>query len=347
MKGMLTVFLFIALTALCWGVYGPVLHEGQHGMGAEVAGRHINSLWRPFTCVGLAYFGIAVLVPGVLLTTRGEQGHWSTTGTVWSLAAGAAGAIGALGIILAFKNHGNPLYVMPLVFGGAPVVNTFYTMFVSKTYKQLNPMFLAGLILVMTGAVTVLIFKPGRGVTGQALEGLDFLWVTLSVATTALCWGVYGPVLHKGQSAMGGSKLRPLMCVGLAYFGIAVVIPLIAIYAIDAEPNGTWANISGTLWSLAGGAAGAIGALGIIMAFNFGGKPIYVMPLVFGGAPVINTFTTIASSTSISLSDANPIFFAGLIVVAAGAVTVLVFAPRPGKPVARPVETPQAAGHVA
>ena len=34
---------------------------------------------------------------------------------------------------------------------------------------------------------------------------------------------------------------------------------------------------------------GAIGALGIILAFNFGGKPVYVMPLVFGGAPVITT----------------------------------------------------------
>src|SRR5690606_3919530 len=162
-------------------------------------------------------------------------------------------------------------------------------------------------------------------------EGLGFLWVTLSVATTALCWGVYGPVLHKGQSAMGGSKLRPLMCVGLAYFGIAVVIPL-AILAVAPEP-GTWTNISGTLWSLAGGAAGAVGALGIIMAFNFGGKPIYVMPLVFGGAPVINTFTTIFTK-GIGLAEASPFFYAGLIVVAVGAVTVLVFAPRPGKPLA-------------
>jgi hypothetical protein len=345
MKGMLTVFMFIALTALCWGVYGPVLHEGQHGMGGEVGDKHVNSLWRPFTCVGLAYFGIAVLVPAILLTTRGEQGHWSATGTVWSLAAGAAGAIGALGIILAFKNHGNPLYVMPLVFGGAPVVNTFYTMFMSKTYKQVNPIFVAGLILVITGALTVLIFKPGRAAAGQALEGFDFIWVACSVATTALSWGVYGPVLHKGQSAMGGSKLRPLMCVGLAYFVIAVVVPLAAIFGAGAEEHGTFTNLSGTLWSLAGGAAGAIGALGIIMAFNFGGKPIYVMPLVFGGAPVINTLTTLISKPPSEAPGA--IFYAGLIIVAVGAVTVLIFAPKPGKPAAKPTETPAAAGHPA
>ncbi len=38
---------------------------------------------------------------------------------------------------------------------------------------------------------------------------------------------------------------------------------------------------------------GALGALGIILAINFGGNPIYVAPLVFGSAPVINSFLTI------------------------------------------------------
>ncbi len=42
----------------------------------------------------------------------------------------------------------------------------------------------------------------------------------------AFCWGVYGPVLHKGQMAMQGSRLRPFICVGLAYFLIAVLVPL-------------------------------------------------------------------------------------------------------------------------
>ena len=76
----------------------------------------------PFLCVGLAYFVIAVIVPLGALATWTEQGSWTFTGVVWSLAAGAAGAIGALGIILAFNFGGKPIYVMPLVFGGAPVV---------------------------------------------------------------------------------------------------------------------------------------------------------------------------------------------------------------------------------
>ncbi len=65
-----------------------------------------------------------VAVPMVLLRLRGEAGSWTATGTIWSLIAGAPAALGALGVILAFRFGGNPLYVMPLVFGGAPVVNT-------------------------------------------------------------------------------------------------------------------------------------------------------------------------------------------------------------------------------
>jgi FtsH-binding integral membrane protein len=90
---------------------------------------------------------------------------------------------------------------------------------------------------------------------------------------------------------------------------------------------------------LAGGVAGALGSLGVILAFTFGGKPIYVMPLVFGFAPVVNTFISIA--TAKDLNQISPFFYAGLIIVVAGAVSVLIFAPR-GKPhaAATPVPAP-------
>lgn len=336
MKGMLAVLLSIALTAVCWGVYGPALHEGQYGMGGMVNGVHFASMWRPFTCVGLAYFGIAVVVPAVLLRTRGEPGHWTMTGTIWSLAAGVSGALGALGIIMAFKNHGNPIYVMPLVFGGAPVVNAFCSMYLTRSYKEAGPFFFAGLILVVAGAATVLIFKPAPPKAGITLGPAAMIMVASWVTVTALSWGVYGPVLHRGQTAMQGSRLRPLMCVGLAYFFIAVILPL-AVLAAVPEP-GSWTHFAGAAWSLAAGAAGAIGALGIILAFNYGGKPVYVMPLVFGGAPVVNTLTSILAKGS--FATVNPVFYAGLIIVAVGAVTVLVFAPKGGhKPAHAPSST--------
>ena len=310
---MMKILLGIALTAFCWGIYGPVLHKGQVHMG--------GSLLRPFVCVGVAYFLIAVLVPFLYLYFKKEQGSWSVTGTLWSLAAGAAGAIGALGLIFAFYFKGNPAFVMPLVFGGAPVVNSFLTIFMARNMRQIGPVFLAGLILVVCGAVTVLVFRPTAA--HMRTNWADLPWVIASVAVVILGWGVYGPVLHKGQMLMGGSRLRPFICVGLAYFLIAVLVPLIALTGLETDAAFTF---TGSLWSLAAGAAGAIGALGIILAFAFGGKPIYAMPLVFGCAPVINTFTTMIATGS--TGAAGPLFYAGLILVAVGAVVVLVFAPK-------------------
>ncbi len=215
---------------------------------------------------------------------------------------------------------------MPLIFGGAPVVNTIVTMLMGRNYRQASPMFFAGLIVVITGAVTVLVFRPASAHAAAAshiMEWADWGAVAGSVALAAVCWGVYGPVLHKGQLAMDGSRLRPFVCVGLAYFLIAVLVPL-ALLGLWNEPgNFTW---GGSLWSLAGGSAGAVGALGIILAFTFGGKPVYVMPIVFGGAPVINAVVTMSRAGT--WGQANPIFFAGMLLVIGGAATVLIFAPR-------------------
>jgi hypothetical protein len=128
---------------------------------------------------------------------------------------------------------------------------------------------------------------------------------------------------------MQGSRLRPLICVGLAYLVVAVVVTSLLVPIVAEAGSGEWDKwqTRGTIWSFAGGAAGAIGALGIILAFTFGGKPVYVMPLVFGGAPVINTLVTIAPQVSKGIVP-SPFFFAGLIIVIAGAATVLVFAPK-------------------
>jgi hypothetical protein len=155
-------------------------------------------------------------------------------------------------------------------------------------------------------------------------DSSNFMMIVFGIALTALCWGAYGPILHAGQAAMGQSRFRPFLCVGLAYFALAVVIPVL-ISPQFPEPGG-WSNVGGIVWSLLGGAAGAGGALGIIYAFNSGGKPVYVMPLVFGFAPVVNTFTEI---TTKKLFDQIPTpFYISLLLVILGAVTVLVCAPK-------------------
>jgi hypothetical protein len=52
------------------------------------------------------------------------------------------------------------VFVMPLVFGGAPVVNTFFTISTRGQWDQINPFFWAGLILVVAGSVMVLVLAP-------------------------------------------------------------------------------------------------------------------------------------------------------------------------------------------
>jgi drug/metabolite transporter (DMT)-like permease len=330
MLRLLGVPLSILTTAVCWGTYGVVLRWGAQDMG--------ESRLRSFVCVGLAYFVIAVVVPFLMMKTTTEKGSWSFTGTIWSFIAGVLGALGALGIVLALTSGGTPLFVMPLVFGGAPVINTFTTMVMTKNFKM-NPVFLAGLILVIAGAVCVLLFGTPKGAEDI---NRNLLMIIGSILLTVFTWGAYGPTLHKGQMLMQGSRLRPLICVGLAYFVIAVLIAG-ALYPV-MEPTGAGGHgagyawtFSGFWWSFLAGSAGAIGALGIIMAFNFGGKPVYVMPLVFGGAPIVNTFVSLWMR-KVNVSDLSPIFFAGLMMSIIGAATVLIFAPKgaphaPAKPV--------------
>ena len=157
MKSLLFVAAGIALTVTCWGAYGPVLHEGQHALG--------NSRLKPLICVGAAYLVVAIALPLGILALQGQlAGGWNAAGITWSCVAGIAGALGAMGIILALSSGGKPIYVMPIVFGGAPVVTTFVSMFWHKTYKQgINPLFFVGLILVVAGAATVLRFAPTKG----------------------------------------------------------------------------------------------------------------------------------------------------------------------------------------
>ena len=91
----------------------------------------------------------------------------------------------------------------------------------------------------------------------KKLSFRELLQIIGCVLLTAVCWGSYGPVLHKGQVKMAGSRLRPFLCVGLAYFAIAVLAPLLLL-TVWQEP-GQW-ETAGVLWSLAGGAVGAVGA---------------------------------------------------------------------------------------
>ena len=63
-------------------------------------------------------------------------------------------------IIYAFRTGGLPVYVMPLVFGGAPIVNVLITMALHPPKSAINPMLYVGFLLASLGAALVLYFRP-------------------------------------------------------------------------------------------------------------------------------------------------------------------------------------------
>ena len=74
-----------------------------------------------------------------------------------------------MGIILALGYGGETVYVMPVVFGFAPVVNTSITAAISRTFSQIRPIFIAGICTVALGAVGVLTFRaPLRPAQAEA-----------------------------------------------------------------------------------------------------------------------------------------------------------------------------------
>ncbi len=145
--------LFVIGGALSWGAYVPMLHQGQVLLN--------RGALRAFLCVGVAYFLTAVVVPLVLLTgAKMEPMEFTSGGVTYATVAGVLGAAGALCVILALKHGGSPIYVAPLIFAGAPIVNAIISM---SWHKPKNPpeiWFWVGLGLAAAGAGLVLRFKP-------------------------------------------------------------------------------------------------------------------------------------------------------------------------------------------
>src|SRR5713226_4154079 len=164
-------------------------------------------------------------------------------------------------------------------------------------------------------------------------------WMAFVVGAV-LSWGVYVPVLHEGQATMGGGSpsagaVRAFLCVGMAYFVTAVVIPLMALQfglaggeTLDFKTKDGSINSYALTFSTLGGIAGAAGALCIIFSIKNGGSPMYVAPLVFAGAPIVNVIVSLSwhPEKVKSFADASSgwmMFIAGILLAAIGAGLVL------------------------
>jgi hypothetical protein len=166
--------LFALLTVLSWGVYGVLLHKGRGlmPMGAETPHAGLKAFL--LVCVAYALIGVAA---AVVLKMRGSAWTFTGSGISWSLIAGTAGALGAFTLVLAL-GAAAPIYkgaaaaaVMPIVFAGAPIVNTVVAMSIHPPdggWRSLPPMFILGCVMAAGGAFLVAKFAPTNTGGGHA-----------------------------------------------------------------------------------------------------------------------------------------------------------------------------------
>lgn len=339
---------YVILAGLAWGTYVPIVFYGGRELTTErgTMGGRLTSI----LCVGMAYFVLAVLIPLVLFITK--QHAWPVmkkTGLVFSGLAGVMGALGAISVIFASKAAvdaanalGQPentyrIYIAPLIFGLAPVINTLVSLFWHP--KPDHPwhfglekvpgykLFL-GIILVGLGAFLVLYSKEVSEIKPVAqkatpevvapeaekvVEKAEFVseWIFF-VVLAGIAWGTYVPIIFYGGLELTGKpgelggRLMSILCVGLAYFLMAVLVP--AGVMGSGIPTLAWPSklsTSGLIFSSLAGVAGAVGAICVIFASKAavdaakksGLAPasfrVYIAPLIFGLAPVINTLVSL------------------------------------------------------
>ncbi len=169
---------YAVLAGLCWGTYVPFVQQGIRGLGGNAYGS--------FLCVGVAYVLIAVLFPLGLFYVMGErQPAWNVSGITYATLAGVAGALGALCVIYANRAARSVagesgvdyrLYIAPVIFALAPVLNTVVSLLWHPSKGALHfglehlPSwkFYVGILLTGAGAALVLYSKEESEPKGPA-----------------------------------------------------------------------------------------------------------------------------------------------------------------------------------
>jgi drug/metabolite transporter (DMT)-like permease len=168
------------------------------------------------------------------------------------------------------------------------------------------------------------------------------MWLVFSVAA-GLCWGTYVPLVHQGIVRLGNNSYGSFLCVGIAYFLIAVLFPISLFMMGEKTP--TWTG-SGITFATLAGVAGALGALCVIFANKAarelvaqqvahgdvgGDYRLYIAPIIFALAPVINTLISLVWHPSPSKgifhfgfeNMPNWKFYLGIVLTGVGAALVL------------------------
>jgi hypothetical protein len=169
------------------------------------------------------------------------------------------------------------------------------------------------------------------------------------VVIAGLAWGTYVPIIFYGGLELGGkpnSRLVAILCVGVAYFVVGVLLPLVLFATgVFPWPKAEEMKTVGLVFSSLAGVAGAVGAICVIFATKSAigsatsaGLPpstyrVFIAPLIFGLAPVINV--VVASFWHpVEPGEANnwmrfgfhaphPLLWVGIVLVGVGAALVL------------------------
>lgn len=170
------------------------------------------------------------------------------------------------------------------------------------------------------------------------------LFAVFCALCVAVCWGLYGPTLTNARAPADGDvkwgPFKPYVFIGVAYLVIAIfggAIMMITLSNDNSDFTGPYAPAA--KWGFLAGCLGALGALALTFALTkAGGKPAYVMPIVFGGAVTVNA---IASYVGLHQGETvNPLMWVGMGLVALGICLTAYFTPHghaPPKPGEAPV----------
>lgn len=169
------------------------------------------------------------------------------------------------------------------------------------------------------------------------------------VILAGLAWGTYVPIIFYGGTELTtrpgtiGGRLASILCVGVAYFVLAVLIPVV-LMAIRDDAKPEW-KTNGLVFSALAGVMGAVGAICVIFASKaavdaaklegattpqeIAKYRMFIAPLIFSLAPAINTLLSLVWHPK----PGDPFHFgfeipgwklpAGIILVAAGTFLVL------------------------
>lgn len=143
-------FIFAVATALCWGLYGPILGRARIEDPTQ-------SPFKPYVAIGVAYLVIAVIGGVIGMVLKGDNFNFVSKGSTWGGLAGTLGALGALFLTICMFNGGAriPQAVMPIVFGGAVTVSALYAVFTSASREHASPMLWVGVALMLISTVII------------------------------------------------------------------------------------------------------------------------------------------------------------------------------------------------